>query len=70
MTEAEKIIKQVFRNPQVQMPPISYKITDVGINKNKDYTSEYIDVGDFKSFLDRLEKQLIYRFRDKKYAKK
>lgn len=66
MGKAEEIIKQVFHNPQVAHPPISYRITDVDTcDEENSYTSEYIDVGDFKSFLDRLEKQLIYRFKDK-----
>ena len=59
MSKNKEIIKQVFHNPQVAHPPISYKITDVSIKGN--YTSEYIDIGDFKKFLVKLEKQLIYR---------
>ena len=58
--EAKKIIKQVFHNPQVSHPPISYKITDKGTGEGT-YTSEYIDVKDFKHFLIRLEKQLVIR---------
>jgi hypothetical protein len=55
-----EIIQQVIRNPQVSFPPISYRITDIGVG-GEDYTSEYIDMGDFKSYLDRLEKQLVSR---------
>ena len=60
--EGEKIaeiIKQVLNNPQIANPPISYKITDVSSKIN--YSSEYIDIADFKKFLNRLEKQLIVR---------
>lgn len=53
-----EIIKQVLHNPQVSAPPISYTITQEG---EEPYTSKYIDIGDFESFIERLEKQLIYR---------
>lgn len=56
----EEIIKQVLHNPQVRFPPISYKITDVGAG----YSSEYIDVEDFKHYLEHLEHQLISRLSD------
>lgn len=55
----KEAIHQVLYNPQVSYPPISYKITDVSIEK--DYSSEYIDIGDFKKYLSRLEEQLISR---------
>lgn len=54
----ENIIKQVLWNPQVTYPPVSYTITSEG---TEPYTAKYIDIGDFNSFLDRLEKQLISR---------
>lgn len=60
MSENKEIIKQVFHNPQVSHPPISYKITDIE-NGGDGYKSEYIDVADFRSYLIRLEKQLIFR---------
>ena len=59
--DIEKIIHQVFHNPQVTFPPISYTITDHGNTSDDTYTSEYIDHADFKDFLVRLEKQLIAR---------
>ena len=57
MDKEQEIIKQVFYNSQVSFPPISYKITDTG---KESYTSEYIDVEDFKKYLIRLEKQLSF----------
>lgn len=54
----EEIIKQVINKPQVSFPPVSYKITDMS---SGGYTAEYIDMGDFKKYVERLEKQLIYR---------
>ena len=54
-----EIIKQVLHNPQVSPPPISYTITEEGTDE---YTSKYIDIRDFESYIERLEKQLIYRF--------
>lgn len=62
--EEIKIIKQVFHNPQVYPPPISYKIADVDTAGGKDYTSKYIDVKDFEKYLKRLEKQLIFRLKE------
>ena len=59
----EEIIKQVFHKPQVAPPPISYKITDVMDGGKEEYTSEYIDVGDFKRYLKDLEQQLIRRLK-------
>lgn len=62
--EIKEIIKQVFHNPQVSHPPITYKITDKGVgDKGEDYTSEYIDIKDFESFLVRLEHQLNFRLK-------
>lgn len=55
-----EIVKQVLFNPQVTHPAISYKVTDVGI-VDDEYSSDYIDVRDFNSYLNRLEKQLIDR---------
>lgn len=58
----EEIVKQVLCNPQVSYPSISYKITDVAHGSSDDsYTSEYIDMGDFKRYLVRLQERLIYR---------
>ncbi len=57
-----EIIKQVIHNPQVSTPPISYEITDFG--NQKKYSSQYIDIADFKSYLERLEKQLINRIKN------
>lgn len=54
----KEIIKQVLFNPQVNYPPISYKIEELGIEP---YKSQYIDKEDFESYLKRLEKQLIMR---------
>lgn len=56
-----EIIKQVIHNPQVSPPPITYSITEKNVTI-PEYTSDYIDVDDFKSFMERLEKQLISRF--------
>lgn len=57
----EEIIKQVLYNPQVTKPPISYSITSK--DAQDDYTSDYIDVADFDSYVKRLEAQLIYRLK-------
>jgi hypothetical protein len=59
----EEVIKQVLYNPQISYPPISYKITDVS-HMGEDYTSSYMDEGDFKKYLERLEKQLVSRLTD------
>lgn len=58
LNNMEEIIKQVLYNPQVSYPPISYTITSEGVEP---YTAKYIDEGDFKKYLKRLEKQLIDR---------
>lgn len=55
--DVEGIVKQVLHNPQVSHPPISYQIID----RADGYDSEYIDVEDFRSYLKRLEDQLVYR---------
>ena len=55
----EEIIKQVLYNPQVSYPALSYVIEDK--NGEDSYKSEYIDIEDFKKYLERLEKQLIIR---------
>lgn len=61
----KEIIKQVLYNPQVVSPAISYEITDKGAgDKGEDYTSKYIDIGDFKRYVKDLEKQLIFRLKD------
>lgn len=57
--QIEAIIKQILYNPQVSYPPISYTITDE--SGDEPYHSQYIDMGDFHSYLERLEKQLISR---------
>jgi len=61
--EVMKIIKEVIHNPQVSLPAISYKITDVDNMNEQSYTSEYIDKRDFKSYLKRLEAQIKFRFK-------
>jgi SPX domain protein involved in polyphosphate accumulation len=64
----KEIIKQVLFNPQTAYPAISYKITDVASDMYEDYddsyTSQYIDIEDFKLYLERLEKQLVSRLTD------
>jgi hypothetical protein len=64
MEKVTEIIKQVIHNPQVSRPPISYVITDKSSYYKGDYTAEYIDKGDFDSYLEELEKQLIFRLKD------
>ncbi len=62
----EEIVKQVLYNPQVAYPPISYEITDISnTGASENYKSQYIDINDFKSYLERLEKQLVYRLSSK-----
>lgn len=57
----KEIIKQILYNPQVTPPPISYSITSKEVDG--DYTADYIDIGDFNSYLKRLEAQLIFRLK-------
>ena len=66
MKEVKKIIKHVLYNPQVSYPPISYKIEDVS---SESYRSSYMDEKDFKTYLKRLEKRLIYRLDPPKRTK-
>ena len=61
-----EVIKQVIHNPQVLPPPITYTITQNRILDDENYTADYIDKGDFDSFMKRFEKQLIYRINNLK----
>lgn len=57
--KAMEIVRQVLHNPQVSHPPTSYSITD---KSGSEYSSDYIDLRDFVTYLKRLEKQLERRF--------
>ena len=59
--QIKKAIHQVLYNPQVSYPPTSYAITEKGGIAQDEYSSEYMDIEDFKSYLKRLEEQLISR---------
>lgn len=61
MKDIPEIIHQVLFNPQVSYPPATYSITDKG---EANYTSDYIDVEDFRLYLRRLEEQLIKRLKE------
>lgn len=53
------VIDQVFDNPQVALPPVSYEITDKA--GEEPYTSQYIDMTDVESYRDRLKATLLSR---------
>lgn len=61
----KEIIKQVLYNPQVSLPPVTYRIKD----NSAEYESEYVDILDVKSYLKRLEQQLLFRLIDEPLPK-
>ncbi len=48
-------------------PPVTYRITDFGCGeKGEDYSSKYIDVADFNSFMKRFKRNLMAQLKRNK----